>query len=628
MGQQVFLSYAEEDSQRARQLVEQLRRADYKIWYWQDIGERGGPFIARIEEEINRADGFLAVLSPDFLSSPWCRHERDMALRREVALRKSGKTSPFIIIVQVKPVDYSETGMLGNYDWFDLTQPSREEQEITALLAKLEEIAMTSPNSTPPQSIQTSWPTFVNRENELDELLRNLTNPAGEHFWLVLAGPQMGKSWLLKELPVRLADRANQQWTVRLVDLRDESLDARSRAGKLLSRFFDLEFTGKIDQDTIIEIARKISRRQEPWLCLLDSAEFLSETATEQLRRYLSQVYQKLNNAGDANIRLAFVVASRRPHRKWKGITPTPRFTLLKLTHFKDNVVESALREMARRDGRSFNNSWYKSNAAQLCRITEGLPALLVIYMQWIRDAGYLFGAGQIESQSLFEALAHPYVREVLLSIQGLLSFGGQPDRLEVEREILEIALLKLSAYRLFTQSHLEKIIETNKDLKANLHKMEWTVDHLWAAIGDTYLIEPADEPWRVLYPAIRRLLLRYHYDTEQCQAEAHSLAGKFYQGWWIGVAAGKEQSVVLVERLWHQAEHLRLSSAPETPDLTEELVQFADNLFKGVVPPRGYSLRELLDFIKTQLNEDEELQATIDGIDPELLGMIVSLIK
>lgn len=618
----IFLSYAEEDSPRAVQLVEQLRQADFDVWYWQDPRQRGGQFIAKIEAEINRADAFVAVLSAHFLASPWCRHEQDMALRREAALRPRDSAHPFLFIVQVKPVDYAKTGILGNYDWFNLTVPGREQQELDALLTRLRQVT-TAGTAAPSPPVQALWPTFINRETELDDLLHSLTNPAGEHFWLVLAGPQMGKTWLLKELPVRLADRANQPWQVRLVDLRDEALDLRAGAGKLLARFFDTPPVEEPDEAAILQIAQQLSRLQQPWLCLLDSAELLSEDVAGRLRRYLSRIHRQLDNAGNENIRLAFVAASRRPYRRWKGITPTPRFTALKLTHFKDNVVENALRTMARRDNRTFDAGWYRANAARLRRLTEGLPALLVTYMQWIREAGYLFTPEQIESRERFDELALPYIRQTLLSIQSLLQFGGNPDTLEPRRAVLEQALLKLASYRLFTQSHLENVIETNPGLKTGLEQSHWTVDDLWEAIGNTFLMEPVDEPWRVLYPAIRRLLFRYHHATPAGQTEAHRRAGAFYQGWWNGVAAGKEQSVVLVERLWHQAEYLRLSHVDKP---AQQLLRFAGNLFKGVIPPRGYSLKELLDYIEDQLNEDEELQETITGIHPDLFEELVKL--
>jgi hypothetical protein len=465
-----------------------------------------------------------------------------------------------------------------------------------------------------------SAPSFVNRELELDMLLQNLTNPAGEHFWLVSAPPQLGKTWLLQELVTQLTKRGGTQWTVKLVDLRSEPLETRIEASRLPSRFFGLQPNSALDQNAIIQCAAKISRAGQPWLCLLDSAELLEVTVTARLRQYLSLVYECLRRAGDPNIRLAFVAASRHRHRKWQGISPIPRFAHLTLTHFNTIVVERALRDKAERAKRTFSDDWYQENAERLCRVTEGLPALLVEYLQWIEDQGFI-RPERVEEQLCFEELAKPYVRVVLLSADNLLPQGGE--RLAEKRVVLEKALLRLSPYRLFTQSHLKQIIESDPELKQALKKLEWTTDNLWNAISETNLMQPVDEPWRVLYPAVRRLLLRYYHPSPDTRADAHRLAGEFYQDWWNGVPAGKEQSVVLMERLWHQAEHLRLVG---TPEITQKLIHFASDLFEKVISPRGFSLKELLIYIEEEMNKDDEFQETMEAIDQSLFGKLLEI--
>jgi hypothetical protein len=629
----VFLSYAEEDSQQATQLAERLCQEGIKVWYYEDLSQRGGQFIAKIEKEITRAAVFLALLSPDYLSSPWCRHERDMALRREATLQKSGVDNPqLILVLKIRPIEYSDTGFLGNYEVLDLTQSSRKAQQaqLTTLIGALNKEKRERSMSTPSTAAQTSsWPAFVNREHELQMLLHNLTNVAGEHFWLMSAGPQMGKTWLLKELPVRLADQEGIQWTVKLIDLRDELLDSRTDASRLLSRFFDLKFDAS--ESPSVQIAAKISGSGQPWLCLLDSTELLQPPTDIHLRQHFSEIYARLGEAEAANVRLAFVAASRRPHKGWKGISPKPQFAHLPLTHFKAIVVESALRAIAARGPHTFGNSWYRENADRLRGVTEGLPALLVDYMQWIEDQAFI-EPERVEERAVFDQLAQPYVSKTLLSVHSLLPSGG--DQLAERRNVLEKALLALSPYRLFTQSHLKQIVNENHDLKVALTDLNWTISKLWQTIGDTYLMEPIEEPWRKIYPAIRRLLFRYHYGTTDARAKAHEVAGKFYQGWWNNVPAGMEQGVVLVERLWHQAEYLQLSGLPDAAQalvqFTDNLFesQFTDNLFESVIPPYGYSKEELLDFIEEQMRNDEELQETFAGIDEDLFEKLLQVVE
>jgi hypothetical protein len=277
---------------------------------------------------------------------------------------------------------------------------------------------------------------------------------------------------------------------------------------------------------------------------------------------------------------------------------------------------------MAAQGPHTFANSWYRENAERLCWVTEGLPALLVEYMQWIEDRGFI-EPERVVDRTVFEELAQPYVSKNLLSVHSLLPSGG--DRLADRRDVLDKALLALSTYRLLTQSHLKQIVNEDKDLKAAWEGLRWTISKLWQAIGDTYLMEPIEEPWRKIYPAIRRLLFRYHYATTDARAGAHQIAGKFYQGWWNNVPAGMEQGVVVVERLWHQAEYLRLSG---TPDAAQALVQFTEDLFESVIPPYGYSKEELLDFIEEQVHNDEELQETLGDIDGVLFEQLLQIVE
>lgn len=460
---------------------------------------------------------------------------------------------------------------------------------------------------------------FVNRERELETLLQNLTNPAGEHFWLILAPPHLGKSWLLQKLATQLVAQENNSWGIKYIDLRKEPLEARIDADMLLNVFFELGSNVRIDRDAITQIAINIARSRQSWLCILDSAELLEEAASIPLRQHLGQIHETLSQAGHTDIRLTFVAASRRRHSEWQGISPMPRFSHLTLTHFNTPVVNRALRDKV--SGRKFGDDWLQQNAERLRWETEGLPALLVKYMDWLEQREFI-RPERIQTPTVFEALAQPYARARLLSVDSLLPLGGS--RLADKRIVLEQALLRLSTFRLFTQSHLKRVVEGDPDFQIVLSNLRWTIDDLWEAIGNTYLIQPVDDPWRVLHPAIRRLLFRYHCSLSAAQRQAHQQAGEFYQGWWNGVPTGKEQSVVLVERLWHQAEYLRL--ADNGLDKTQEFIQFAENLFGQVILPRGYSLKELVYYIEERMSSDVEFQETVGAIKRDLLGRLLEI--
>ena len=76
----VVLSYAEEDSEVAKRLAEGMQAGGTDVFWWQDPQERGSQFIPNLERKIRSADRFVALLSPDYLGSVWCRRELDLAL--------------------------------------------------------------------------------------------------------------------------------------------------------------------------------------------------------------------------------------------------------------------------------------------------------------------------------------------------------------------------------------------------------------------------------------------------------------------------------------------------------------------------------------------------------------------
>jgi hypothetical protein len=150
-----------------------------------------------------------------------------------------------------------------------------------------------------------------------------------------------------------------------------------------------------------------------------------------------------------------------------------------------------------------------------------------------------------------------------------------------------------------------------------------WAVDDLWQAIGDTYLMQPVDDPWRVMYPAIRRLLFRFQYASESLQADAHLLADKFYEQQLanMSLAGGKEQSVFVVEHLWHQGEYLRICKDPQA---VSKLEKFVADLYSKRIQTDGYRRRELLDYIGKRMLNDDELQVSLASIEQGLLNKLL----
>lgn len=614
----IFLSYAEEDAVFAQQvkgfLISEL---GWQIADWMDRSQRGQQWINKIEKDINDANAFLALISPHYLTSPWCIHERNMALRKDVDFQKAGKQ--YLWIGEVLKTE--KIGISANYDWLNLAGPKWEDilRDLCVRL-KQNEHSGALPLASEKEAIVR--PTFQNRQEELDDLIGNLTNVSGKHFWLLLSAPQMGKSWLLDRLPTELTDK-DSSWQVVRIDLREQRSDACSNLTNLLSLFFKQKFRKPINSSQITTFAKKLAKENTRMLWILDSAELLSDETAKALRESLSNIYDLLEKSPKRDVRFAFIAASRRQIPSWRSVIPTPRFVSRTLSHFSIGVIEKFLRDMAEKDKCDRDKRWFRDKSQQLAKASEGLPGLLVNYMEWIQDNGYILDPG-IRSQALFTTLATPYAANHLLSAHSLLPSRPDSNLIEPRRALLERTLLGLSSYRCFTEKYLHKLIEENHGLTAELRQADWGLKDLWDALRNTYLVEPSPDIMRKLYPAVRRLLFRYKYSTRIKQVEAHQGAIDFYDKTQMDLV-GTDKAIILIERLWHQAEYQRLANP--NPGLTSLFV-FAWDLFKNGIQPNHHTDRDLAVLIDERLNNDTELQESLAEIDRNLFGDIVSTVN
>ena len=608
----LFLSYAEEDGQTAHEIATRLAQR-FEVYDWQR--QRGGRFLERIEREINKADAYVALLSPRFLASPYCRLERELAIHRELDLQAKDPSLAFVHVLRIAETPYPEAGFLRSYDWLDLTTAEELEQGMKRLLATLTSSgAAVSAQDAPDQD--DGFPMFRNRGHELEQVQRGLIDPGGPHFWLVIAPSHLGKSWFLQQLGTRMAfpsqsDPAAEsaQWVVKLVDVREQPLDARSDAGLLLGSLFGRTSRVMTDPEGLLEVAEEINRVGRPHLCLLDSAELLEEKTANTLRSCLSQVYELVQEAPHMDARLALVVASRR-EAEWLGVSPPPRLALRPLSEFTVEVLRQALEDLAKQmHRRRLPDSHLQQHAERVRRLSEGLPALLVACLGWIREKQWL-KLVRLENQEVFEELALPYIEHNLLSVNNLFPRGGED--LLAKREAVKEALRVLAPYRLFTQSHLRHHIPSDPALRDAVEHLGWTIEDLWQAIDDTALLLPLQsEPWQETYPPIRRLLYRSYLRTDEQRVDAHREARKFVEVW-ADKQGGTEKVVGLVECLWHEAATLALT---RPADLEQELLESARKLSKDLSESTAYTAKELRQNAVRRMAKDAELQEVVGNI-------------
>ena len=622
----VFLSYAEEDKEAARRITAALR--EYGIEYYDWLEQRDDQFISTIERALSQAGAFIAVMSPHFLASPWCRMERELAIQRELDLRASDPDFVFIHVLQVADTPYADSGFLRRYDWHNLTDPESRAERLAGLVGilrsatrPLEGISLLSETA---QSRGRSFQQFRDRRAELDRVSYCLTSEAGPHFWLLTAPPGLGKTWFLDRLSVEITTQ--EDWVSRLVDLDEHPPELRTDVNALIAQLFGPLIA---DRDvTPRAIAQGISRTRKSHLCLLDSAELLTAETASALRTQLSSIYRLVQEAGNSDIRLALVVATRR-EQDWRGVAPDPRLSVLSLTEFNVDIVRHALRDAADTMTRTFDAAYLRRNAERVHSLSEGLPALLVPCLQWIWLEEWL-ELERLETEELFAEIAHPYIQDWLLARDSLYpeaderphrSQQGQPSE---QFRAVERAFRLLVPYRLFTQTHVRHHVMSDPGFADALGGLDWSVEDVWRVINRSALLRrPLDEPWQEIYPAIRRLLFRYFYPSDYARALAHGEARKFVEVW-SESQVGKEQAMGLLESLWHEACALRLSRAT---DMEARLSDLARGLSLTLRDSSAYAATELRAFAADRMRDDDEFQQVIGNIDG-LLNRLASIIQ
>lgn len=616
----VFLSYASQDQGKAELLVRWLRDRGMEPFWWQDAQQRGNVFVDELERGIARADLFLALLSPHYLTSPWCRHERVLAMQREIDLRRR-----FLYAIEVTPTSYPEAGFLRNYDWLDAKDPL-DDPKLEAIATALKLAAAAQPPA-PVEEVPGPTPVFRNREDEVSTLVNALTVTGGRELWVVVSPPRMGKSWLLDRVQRELGS-VQPGWSVRLLDLREQPVGLRTDPVQLLRTLLDIEHEaldlpadGPLGPRELRDIAAIVIRRNRPQLYLLDSADLLDPMSAAHVRAALTDVYQMVRESGSRRAKVAVLVGTRR-HDDWRGLgsgaSAGVRFAHLSLTQFRTDVVLQALDELDRDLGA--HRRW--ECAHRLHRLSGGLPALLVRSVQWAVRTQFL-AMHESDGDAAFDEVARTYIQDDLLAVESLLPLGDP--RQHAAMAAIDRALRVLATYRLFTQSHLRFHLTADPGFGAALTAAGWTPPDLWEALGRTSLCRPAsNELWQEFEPAIRRLLHRYYYRTDEERVAAQVVARDFYERWTAVRTAGKEQPVVLVECLWHEAARMVIDD-PEAVPL--RLPVIASELARQFAGSPIYEPQEFSSFVASQLRNDEEFQVLLQrygGLFEEIIKSVV----
>lgn len=88
----IFVSYAHKDSKKVFQIIEQLQKRGYRIWYDEGI-EPGTEWPENIAQHLMKSDTFIAFITENSMNSANCRREINFALSKE---------KPFLTIILEK----------------------------------------------------------------------------------------------------------------------------------------------------------------------------------------------------------------------------------------------------------------------------------------------------------------------------------------------------------------------------------------------------------------------------------------------------------------------------------------------------------------------------------------------
>jgi hypothetical protein len=454
---------------------------------------------------------------------------------------------------------------------------------------------------------------FIDREAELEAVLSGLSSPDGPRFWLVVAPPGLGKSKFLKTLKAEL-EVSSRGWEVRHADVRNLGKRIASEPAPLVANFFTAqELNDAVAPGVAERIANAILADGRSFLCVLDSAELLDERVVAGFREYFSEIYQYTGaRTGEGVGRVALVVGSRLD-AGWKGVLPAPRFWPLPLAAFSDDDIGEPLQKLARRMGKDLDRAEHEQAAAWLGDLSAGVPELLTSCLRWIETNGWP-KLDRPASDDMFRKLGYDFVRNRLLSQASLLP-SGMPDPDDKRRAVVEEALRLVAPYRIFGRSHLRQHLEPGCSLSRELASASWSLDDLWNALTRSALLgHPQKESWQVVQSAIRKLLFRYFYETDELRAGAQLEALRFDRTWSQGLI-GSDQVAGLAECIWHEASALRIIDPGK---LESSLLESATDLISTLRPAEDseedYSVDELRHQLAEKLRNDGDLAGLLSG--------------
>ncbi len=276
-----FISYRISDQQWAEWIAWQLKAAGYTVhlqaWHFRS----GPPLIGQINDALANAACTIAVASPDYFESPWCKEEWQTAANMEISGRPHR-----LLPVRVRQVELPP--LMAGRVWIELVKADadRAVELLLQAAANTDRVPTTEPGfpghasealgEQPryPGSLPPVWnvphernPNFTGR----DELIGQLRDALGSGQTAALTQAVVGlggvgKTQLAVEYAYRHAADYECVWWVRAEEPSTRQSDLAALAGPL-----DLPERDAQDQSAVVAAVQSWLGRHPGWLLVLDN---------------------------------------------------------------------------------------------------------------------------------------------------------------------------------------------------------------------------------------------------------------------------------------------------------------------------------------------------------------------
>jgi tetratricopeptide (TPR) repeat protein len=367
-----FISYTGVDVVWARWIAAVLQAGGYSCVYQERDFPAGFSFVDQIDKAMATTRRTIAILSPEYIESNWCRHEWQTALKRHIE-RDPGALVP-VRIRDCTPPDAIETIV-----YIDLTGKPDEAEAREMLLARLAgrppDVAAIYPGkpaaAPPAEAAAARYPGALpphwnvpHRQNPYftgrNDLLAQISAAFQSGGSVAISQPQaitglggIGKTSTAVEYCYRNHDRYDVVWWIRSEMPETLRADYASLASEM-----SLPGLSETDQGANIALARKWLETHGGWLLVFDNAEKADDLKpylpaagkghiliTSRARDWGREVHRLSANRLEVNLAAAFLISRTegRDERSARDIAEDLDGLPLALEHAAAYIISSGI---------------------------------------------------------------------------------------------------------------------------------------------------------------------------------------------------------------------------------------------------------------------------------------------